>query len=659
MPVGLEVIAHAVRSRAAAASAAGPAPWRPARTAAIGSLAGAVVVLAVGQAPVPVGMVLPESFAGVLSPARSGGGLAAAAVIIGVSVLLTCWWRLLAAASAGRVPMRTTAWVAALWAAPVLVGPLLLSYDGYAFLAQGQMAADGLDPYAAGPLALGSDPVVDRVDPMWRSSPTPYGPVALVALRAVAVLDVGLTGSVLLLRLLAVVGVAAAVAGALLLSAPERRPLVLALVVANPVTLLHLIGGAHLDALVAGLVTLALLAWRSGRSWSALLLAALAVACKVTVLPVFVLLVVVLVRRRGAPALATAASALALPFLVSGLILDRPLGFVDALMVSSAASPWYAPASVVGLVLRAPVALLGLSGGADLAMATGRVVVLLLGAAAVSWVLLTAWRDTAEGALARTVARAGVVLVLVSLALPSLYSWYLGPALFVVAATGAARSRHLLVVLCSLLSFSSLPSMYDASWWVVASAWALSLGALVWALRHRLVPAAVDGPAGVPRHVAPGAPAAAGPGRLPRVLVVVTRAIELTVLPALALAVTTTGAQAGVPDGPAARTQSENLLQDVAQVTDAVSAAYPEHKVARVLQRPAGELDVQLVLPGQRELVCWLTVRLDPLGVPVRVERGGGPGTRVAPGAPVECPPPAQAQVLGGLVSVSGSGAGR
>ena len=131
-----------------------------------------------------------------------------------------------------------------------------------------------LDPYAAGPLALGSDPVVDRVDPMWRSSPTPYGPVALVALRAVAVLDVGLTGSVLLLRLLAVVGVAAAVAGALLLSAPERRPLVLALAVADPVTLLHLVGGAHLDALVAGLVTLALLAWRSERSWSALLLAA-------------------------------------------------------------------------------------------------------------------------------------------------------------------------------------------------------------------------------------------------------------------------------------------------------------------------------------------------------------------------------------------------
>ncbi len=521
------------------------------RPAVAGVLSTLVLVLAMGRSAVPVGMSLPVSFWGVLSPARAGGGWAAALVVVALAVLLAAWWRLLALAARGLLAVRTTSWVVGLWLAPVLLGPPLLSLDAYAYLAQGEMAARGLDPYAAGPVALGGDPVLHWVDPVWRASPTPYGPISLVALRAVALLGHGLTGDVLLLRALALVGVAVAVAGALLLCPVRQRPLVLVATAANPIAVVHLVGGVHLDALLAGLVTLSLLALRGGRLRSSLVLAGVAVACKVTVLPLFLLVALVVARRRPRRTWPLEVlAALAAPLALSALAVERPWGFLAALVVPGAQAPWYAPGTVVGGALHLVAAGLQLPVPASVTALVGRALVLATGGGLVLRALLLTWRDADVVDDRRLLARAGHVLLVVALVQPALYGWYLSPALFVVAATGRPQARTLLVALSSGLLFTSLPPMYSSSrpllylaaavalavlaanlpraWWaVVARAWQRSPAlARPWA-GLSAVPGAVaavaarvgsvkQAPAVVPAAPVPAAPVpAARPGPCP------------------------------------------------------------------------------------------------------------------------------------------------
>ena len=98
---------------------------RPAVLALVGLLACAAQVVAVGRSPVPVGMVLPDAFSGILSPRRLGGGVPAAIVIVSSALLLSCWWYMLGEARGGRLPMRRATWIVVAWAAPILPGPPL------------------------------------------------------------------------------------------------------------------------------------------------------------------------------------------------------------------------------------------------------------------------------------------------------------------------------------------------------------------------------------------------------------------------------------------------------------------------------------------------------------------------------------------------------
>jgi hypothetical protein len=621
----------------------------------VGLLACSAQVFAVGRSPVPAGMVLPDAFGGILSPVRQGEGSAAAIVIVSGAVLLSCWWYLLAEASAGRLSMRRTAGIVIVWLLPILVGPPLLSFDAYAYLAQGEMVAHGLDPYSTGPVALGSDPALSRVDPLWRSSLSPYGPVTLLMFRVVAMAHAGLTADVLALRLLALLGVAAAVIGAVLLSPRGRRPVVLVLTLANPVVLLHLLGGVHVDAMLAGLVVLALVALHAGRARSALLIAGVAVACKVTVLPLFLLVLLVLVRRHGVRVVWLALVALVAPFVATGLVLDRPWGFLQALFVSGSAAPWYAPASILAVILRGTAGMIGLSVGNRQAHLVGLGIVVLAGAVVVAKTFWSTWLDTGPDAPRRDLVRAGVVLLVPVLALPALFGWYLGPAVFVVAAAPFARGVRVLVILCSLLSLSSLPAMYGASPWLLALAGAIALAVCVsGARRHRrrtreaATPAgSSDPPAGdrVGRRTAArlGGLLAADGGptsrRAPRALVTAVRAAEATVVLALVALVAMPGAQATYGND-TQRAELATRSRAVNSVADVVTVAYPDRRLAIVLARPGQrtgvtDFDVQLVATGEKP--CWLRVSVPDSRLPAWVAKNPGD----TPARRPSCPDPA------------------
>jgi alpha-1,6-mannosyltransferase len=176
----------------------------------------------------------------------------------GLALLGLAWW----AYRRPGVTVRDSYVTLALWVAPLLVAPPLFSRDVYSYLAQGLMLRAGLDVYHSGPAALGGV-VADQVPAIWQDTPSPYGPVFLIVARLISgVTDHHLVTGVLLLRLVAVGGLALlAVAVPVLARATGMRvPEALWLAVLNPLVLIHLVGGAHNDALMVALLAAGLAA---------------------------------------------------------------------------------------------------------------------------------------------------------------------------------------------------------------------------------------------------------------------------------------------------------------------------------------------------------------------------------------------------------------
>ncbi|GAB1645867.1 polyprenol phosphomannose-dependent alpha 1,6 mannosyltransferase MptB [Krasilnikovia sp. MM14-A1259] len=171
--------------------------------------------------------------------------------LLGTVLLIAAWWL-------GRTAVPSLRWAyvtAGLWVLPLLPVLPLGSYDVHSYACQGWALATGHDPYAAGVRELGC-PWTQAVAPTWRDSPAPYGPVFLVLAAGAARLGGSLAGTVAVLRALAVLGVALIGACLPVLArrhgvAPERA---VWLVLACPLVVVHLVSGAHNDAVMVGLL---------------------------------------------------------------------------------------------------------------------------------------------------------------------------------------------------------------------------------------------------------------------------------------------------------------------------------------------------------------------------------------------------------------------
>lgn len=171
--------------------------------------------------------------------------------------------------------VRTLQWTGVLSALPFLAAQPVASRDLWAYAAQAEAAARGLDPYAVGPSAVGGQ-FAANVSPRWVDTPSPYGPLWTAVGRAFE----SVTGDhqvwgVLLLRVPSALGL---VLLALVLPPLARRvgasPSTAAwLAVANPMVVLHGVGGGHNDLLmVAAMAAGMLVAVGGGPRWRALLL---------------------------------------------------------------------------------------------------------------------------------------------------------------------------------------------------------------------------------------------------------------------------------------------------------------------------------------------------------------------------------------------------
>lgn len=204
-----------------------------------------------------------------------GSLLGTVALMIGVGLLIDAWLRL------RPMVAHTVSYpaVIAIWSLPFLLAPPIFSADAYAYAAEGWLIHNGLNPYEVG---VGSLPgaFADQTVLVWRWTPAPYGPLDLVLNHWV----VDLFGhhpywAVVGMRLPVIAAVALMFhllpKLAARMGADSRLTLWLGL--ANPLVFLHFIGGAHNDAIMIGLVVLALWLGMQGRlGWGVLAVAAAA-----------------------------------------------------------------------------------------------------------------------------------------------------------------------------------------------------------------------------------------------------------------------------------------------------------------------------------------------------------------------------------------------
>jgi alpha-1,6-mannosyltransferase len=143
------------------------------------------------------------------------------------------------------------------------VAPVLLSHDVYSYVDYARLGVrHGLDPYVHPPLAAPADPVYPQVD--WTESTSAYGPLFTLLTYPLAWLPVAVAVAALkAVAALSVLGIAALVS-----RIAARRgvdPLRAAAFVAlNPLVLVHVVGGAHNDALAMLLATGAVAALLAG-----------------------------------------------------------------------------------------------------------------------------------------------------------------------------------------------------------------------------------------------------------------------------------------------------------------------------------------------------------------------------------------------------------
>jgi alpha-1,6-mannosyltransferase len=146
-----------------------------------------------------------------------------------------------------------------LWIIPLLIAPPMYSKDVYSYLAQSQIAREGLNPYRVGPApGLGLGHVFTlSVPSLWRETPAPYGPLFLWIGRGISALTGhNIVAAVLCHRLVVLAGV-----GLIVWATPRlaRRCGVaevsaLWLGAANPLLIMHLVAGIHNEALMLGLM---------------------------------------------------------------------------------------------------------------------------------------------------------------------------------------------------------------------------------------------------------------------------------------------------------------------------------------------------------------------------------------------------------------------
>lgn len=260
-------------------------------------------------------------------------------------------------------------WTLALWTVPMMFALPLFSRDSYAYIGQGRLMQQGLDPYTNGISALFNYFNLGP-DALWTEAPTPYGPVWLwIEQGAVALANGSPELTLIPFRLASLLGV-------ILLAVyvpktaqhfgfnPDRA---LWLVVLNPMVLINFIGSVHNDSLMLGLVVFGIYCAAKKRPVLAIVLVTLSIAIKPITLIALPFIGLIWagskagwIRKFGIWAATLAISMALMAFM--GWINDLGFGWLAALQTPGTVWIWYAPFGLLSNTVGFVVTLLGGSG---------------------------------------------------------------------------------------------------------------------------------------------------------------------------------------------------------------------------------------------------------------------------------------------------------
>jgi len=417
------------------------------------------------------------------------GGSPYVSVAFYVSVVLVVagWLGVGRRAWRGRLTTGRAWIVLAVWALPFVVGPPLFSRDIYSYVGQGLIAHRGLDPYSTGPSVLGPGSLLSSIASVWRSTPSPYGPLFVGATRAVAtVAGSSLVDQVLAFRALELVGVALVM---VFLPRLARHlgtdpGVALWLGALSPLALFSFVASGHNDALMVGLLVAGVALAVEGRLFWGLVLCALAATVKLPAALAIVFLAVDRFRtedgtRRWRVAFETVAATAAV---FVGVTLAVGYGWTwigpSALHVPTELRVLSTPSVSLGVLAFHLLHVVGVPVVRSSVVAVVQYVVALGAVLGTAWLL---WTVRHHG----VVRSLGLALILVVVGSPTVWPWYLMWGLVLLAATTAQRSRVLAAVAAlSMLVVgpSGSPRLLGASYVAVCL---VSAAACIWLVRDQ------------------------------------------------------------------------------------------------------------------------------------------------------------------------------
>jgi hypothetical protein len=354
--------------------------------------------------------------------------------------------------------------VGAAWCLPFLLGPPLFSHDVYSYIAQGTLVHLGHSPYHEAPVALGHlghRHVLDGVDPFWRKTTAPYGPLFL----GVVSLIVGAAGShlvldAMLVRLFDVVGIlllaifAPRLARAL--GGDPRRALWLAML--SPLVWLQLVSPAHNDALMVGLMVAGVTLAIERRPLIGIAVCAVAATVKVPAAVAIVFIAVAWARELpdrpeqlkaiakvalvtvGAAGIVTLVTGLGLAWISTGLF-STP-GRVRLAIT---------PATAVGYTIAHALHGVGVPlNGKQFEATLSHVTFAITGALAVVLLYRTRWENV--------VRRLGWLLVAIAIGGPAAWPWYFTWGLALLAACPGIQFSRVIPLAVAASAFIVIPT---------------------------------------------------------------------------------------------------------------------------------------------------------------------------------------------------------
>ncbi len=372
------------------------------------------------------------------------------------------------------------------WAAPILLAPPLFSRDVYSYAAQGQMVARGLNPYLHGPSVLGPGPFLTLVDPLWRHATAPYGP----AWERLSGWVVQLSGhrvvwAVVGFRLVAVLGLALVAWGVPALARAVGRDSALAFAVAvlNPLVLLVLLGGAHNDALMLGLLVLGCVLAARRHPLAGLASCALAAEVKAPALLAVLFIGWAWWGQGQARKLRLAKTLLAVCFTLAvmaaiGAAVNLSWRWVGALLGAGTVVSWLDPVTAIGLALAHLAHAVGYHGGSGAFVRGARVIGLAVAAAVTIRMLIRPPGPEQEQQPVRALGWSIFAFVLLG---PVIWPWYYAWAFVFLAVVADGWTLRLMGVLSAIACFATMPTprlLTSAPAPALITGWVL-LGALV------------------------------------------------------------------------------------------------------------------------------------------------------------------------------------